>query len=210
MLGMAIDITDRKLAEEALRESEERYRLAIQAGRMYAFDWDVITDVIVRSEESTRIFGLTAEPIRLTKRELLARVHPEDRAMFINSIVECTPETPNTQISYRLLRPDRSVLWLERTGHAFFDEQGRMVRMIGMVADVTERKQAEDKLQEYERAVEGLEEMIVVVDREYRYLIANNKFLKMRHMTKEQVVGRFAHEVLNEGVFETVVKGKTG
>jgi PAS domain S-box-containing protein len=208
MLGLAIDITDRKLAEEALRESEERYRLAMQAGRMYAFDWDVITDVIVRSEESTRIFGLTAEPIRLTKRELLTRVYPEDRGTFINSLDECTPENPNTQISYRLLRPDGSVLWLERTGHAFFDEQGRMVRMIGMVADITERKLAEDKLQEYERAVEGLEEMIVVVDREYRYLIANNKFVKMRNMTKEQVVGRFVHEVLTKGVFEAVVKEK--
>ena len=175
---------------------------------MYAFDWNVITDVIVRSDESTRIFGLTAEPIRLTKRELLARVHPEDRAIFINSIVECTPENPDTQISYRLLRSDRSVLWLERTGHAFFEEQGKMVRMIGMVADITERKLAEDKLQEYERAVEGLEEMMVVVDREYRYLIANNKFLKIRNMTKEQVVGRFANEVLNKGVFEAVVKEK--
>ena len=208
MLGMAIDITDRKLAEEALRESEERYRLAIQAGRMYAFDWDVATDVIVRSEGSSRIFGLTAEPIKLTKRELLTRVHPEDRATFCNSLAECTPESPITQISYRLLRPDGSVLWLERTGHAFFDEQGKMVRMIGMVTDITEHKRAEDKLQEYERAVEGLEEMMVVVDREYRYLIANNKFLKMQNMTKGQVVGRFAHEVLNKGVFEGVVKEK--
>jgi PAS domain S-box-containing protein len=146
MLGMAIDITDRKLAEEALRESEERYRLAIQAGRMYAFDWNVVTDVIVRSEESTRFFGLTAEPIRLTKRELLDRVHPQDRATFINSLAECTPESPNTQISYRLLRPDGSVLWLERTGHAFFDEQGKMVRMVGMVTDITKRKLAEEAL----------------------------------------------------------------
>jgi PAS domain S-box-containing protein len=205
---IARDITESRRAEAVLSENEERYRLAIQAGRMYAFDWDVITDVITRSEESTHIFGLTAEPIKLTKRELLTRVHPEDRATFINSLAECTPESPNTQISYRLLRPDGSVLWLERTGHAFFDEQGRMVRMIGMVADITERKLAEDKLQEYERAVEGLEEMIVVVDREYRYLIANNKFVKMRNMTKEQVVGRFVHEVLTKGVFEAVVKEK--
>ena len=150
MLGMSVDITDRKLAEEALRESEERLRLAARAGKMYAFDWDVVTDVIIRSEEGAHIFGLTGEPTNLTKQKLLASVHPEDRAAFVNSIAECTPESPNTQISYRLLRPDGSVLWLERTGHAFFDEQGRMVRMIGMVADITERKLAEVALRQKE------------------------------------------------------------
>ena len=66
----------------------------------------------------------------------------------------------------------------------------------------------QDKLQEYERALEGLEEMITVVDREYRYRIANDKFLRMRKMTREQVVGRFAYEVLNKGVFEAVIKEK--
>ena len=66
----------------------------------------------------------------------------------------------------------------------------------------------QDKLQEYERALEGLEEMITVVDREYRYRIANDKFLRMRKMTREQVVGRFAHEVLHKGFFEAVVKAK--
>jgi PAS domain S-box-containing protein len=71
-----------------------------------------------------------------------------------------------------------------------------------------ERRLAEERLREYEQAVEGLEEMIVVVDREYRYLLANRKFLAMRHMTREQVVGRFAYEVLEPGVFETVIKEK--
>jgi PAS domain S-box-containing protein len=183
MLGMAIDITDRKLAEEALRESEERYRLAIQAGRMYAFDWDVVTDVIIRSEESTHIFGLTAEPIKLTKRELLARVHPEDRATFTNSIVECTPESPNTQISYRLLRPDGSVLWLERTGHAFFDEQGKMVRMIGMVADITERKQAEEALSRVgSRLIEAHEEERTRIARELHDDIGQRLVLLAWHL----------------------------
>jgi PAS domain S-box-containing protein len=150
MLGMSADITEHKLVEEALRESEERLRLAARAGKMYAFDWDVVTDVIIRSEESTHVFGLTGEAINLTKHQLLASVHPEDRATFVNSIAERTPESPNTQISYRILRPDGSILWLERSGHAFFDEQGKMVRMIGMVADITERKRAEEGLRQKE------------------------------------------------------------
>src|SRR5467141_1974495 len=146
MLGIKVDITERKLMEVALRESEERLRLAAQVGKMYAFDWDVATDVIIRSAEAAHILGFAGGPIGLTKRQLLASVHPEDRAIFITSNTERTPGSPDAQISYRLLRPDGSVLWLERSGHAFFDEQGKMVRMVGMVADITDRKLAENEL----------------------------------------------------------------
>jgi PAS domain S-box-containing protein len=69
-------------------------------------------------------------------------------------------------------------------------------------------KLAQGRLQKFEQVVDGLEEMIAVVDREYRYRMANNQFLKMRNMTREQVVGRFAHQVLNKRVFETVIKPK--
>lgn len=85
-------------------------------------------------------------------------------------------------------------------------ESGTPSRVVGVNIDVTDRKLTEEKLREYQRAVEGSEEMIVVVDREYRYLIANRQFLKMRNMTREQVVGHFAHEVLNPGVFEGQAK----
>jgi PAS domain S-box-containing protein len=88
------------------------------------------------------------------------------------------------------------------------DATGGIVGCSGIAREITEQKLAEDRLREYERAVEGSEEMIAVVDRDYRYLIANRRFLEMRNMTKEQVVGHLAHEVLNAGGFETPVKEK--
>ena len=140
----------RARAEESLRKSEERFRLAAQAGKMYAYEWDVASDVVIRSGDISGVLGVTGEA-SLTQQQLLAKVHPDDRALFTASVAERTPEYPDVQISYRLLCPDGSVVWLEKTAHAFFDEGGRMVRMIGMVANITERKLAEEALRESEQ-----------------------------------------------------------
>ena len=80
----------------------------------------------------------------------------------------------------------------------------------GVVAfrDITVSKRAETTLREYERVVEGLEEMILVVDRQYRYVIANRAFLNFRGMSVEQVIGQFAAEVVGQDVFASQVKEK--
>ena len=140
------DITERKRAEEALRESEARLRLAAQAGRMYVYEWDVATDATVRSEEYASILGLTGVSRSDTRQQFLSRVHPDDRAKFIAAVADLTPENPTTKISYRVLRPDGAVIWLEKSGRAFFDAQGKMLRMVGIVADITERKLGEEAL----------------------------------------------------------------
>jgi PAS domain S-box-containing protein len=72
--------------------------------------------------------------------------------------------------------------------------------------DITALEQATSRLQEYERAVEGVEEMIVVIDRDYRYLSANARHLQMRKATKEEVVGRFLYDLVGKEMFETVMK----
>ena len=74
--------------------------------------------------------------------------------------------------------------------------------------DITARKRTEERLREFERVVENLEDMIVVVNREYRYVLANRAFLRYRGMTKEQVVGRFLGEVMNPELFAAVVREK--
>jgi len=149
VVAMVEDITERKKAKEALQKSEERFRLATQAGKMYAYQWDVATDIIVRSANVASVLGSTSEA-SLTRQQLFDRVHPDDRSVFDAPVSQCTPEHPDVQMSYRMLRPDGSVVWVEKTAHAFFDEARRLVRMIGMVADITERKQAEDALRKSE------------------------------------------------------------
>jgi signal transduction histidine kinase len=82
---------------------------------------------------------------------MLKTVHPDDREKVVAATQGCTPENPNCRIRYRVLRPDGSAVWLEKNAHAFFDRNGEMVRMVGMVADITERRLAEDALSNVSR-----------------------------------------------------------
>jgi PAS domain S-box-containing protein len=151
LVGMTADITERKQVGEQLRESEERLRLAVKAGRMYAFEWDTETDVILRSEQCAEILNWIDDPTPDTGRQFISRVHPDDREAYVATETGPTPDNPAYQTTYRMLRPDGGVVWLEENGQAFFDGQGRMLRIIGMVTDVTDRKRAEEALSSVSR-----------------------------------------------------------
>jgi signal transduction histidine kinase len=148
---LAALVEERKRGQQELQESEERLRLAVQAGRMYAFEWDTATDVIVRSGRCADAFNWLDDPTHDTGREFAARVHPDDRQMYMTNDARLTVENPTYQISFRIVRPDGSVIWLEDSGHGSFDDQGRLLRTIGMVADITERKLAEEALSSVSR-----------------------------------------------------------
>jgi PAS domain S-box-containing protein len=118
---------------------------------MYAYEWDRKTDVIVRSAEFTHILGLKGDSKDTTCQQMLKTVHPDDREKILTVANACTPESPTCRVRYRVIRPDGSVVWLEKNALAFFDAKGTILRMIGMVADITERKLAEEAISSINR-----------------------------------------------------------
>jgi PAS domain S-box-containing protein len=136
--GTVQNISERRLVEEELRESEQRYNLAVHAGKMFAFDWEAATGVIVRSPQSASILTWMDNPRHDTDRQFVKQVHPEDREAYFSVGRDLRPENPTFQNRYRVIRPDGSIIWLEATGRAVFDGQGKTLRILGLVSDITE------------------------------------------------------------------------
>lgn len=184
------DISDRKRQEAILRESEERFRLAAQAGRMYAYEWDVATDRVALSGDFRAVLG-PIDTSNLTHKQILAKVHPEDLALVI-SACERTPESPDVEICYRLLGSDGSTVWLQKTAHAFFDQRSRMVRMVGMIADVSERKLAEEARHRHIALVESSDDAIISMN--------SDGIISSWNMGAERIFGYTEADVLGQPI----------
>jgi len=194
VLGLAHDLTDILQAQKALRKSEERLRAAAEVGRMYAWEWDLATDRVLRSDECVGILGLSeAERIGFAK-EYLNLVHPDDRARLWSLATSLTPNNPGYRTEYRRGRPDGTLQWLEESGHATFDRAGKMIRLVGVTADITERKRMDEKLRASEERSRRLiyaspVATIVTHGWEHRNEIVNDKFTALFGYTMEDVPG---------------------
>jgi PAS domain S-box-containing protein len=145
------NITERRRTEDALRESEQRFRLAAYAGKMFSYEWDAATDVVVRSGEYAEMLCTDRVTDVTTGQQISAKVHPDDREKVLAADAALTAEKPDLRVSHRMAGPDEGVIWVEKTGRAHFNEQGQLLRIVGMVADITDRKLAEAALADVSR-----------------------------------------------------------
>ena len=140
------DVTERKEAENALRQSEMYLAEAQRLSHTGSFGWRVASGKIIWSEETFRMFGYDKVP-SIKHATIFQRVHPEDRARVEQTIDRASSDGKDFEHGYRLLMPDGSVKHVHATAHAVTDASGG-IEFVGAVTDVTSRKRAEAELHE--------------------------------------------------------------
>jgi PAS domain S-box-containing protein len=154
------DITDRKAAEQALRDSEERFQLAVQGTDAGIWDWDLRTNVVYFSPRWKGMLGYEDDEIRDDFSEWESRLHPDERQLARDTIdAYLTGKTAEFELEHRLRHRDGSYRWILSRGAAVRDAAGRPYRMVGSHLDITHRKQAEARYREHEAQLIAAEEI---------------------------------------------------
>src|SRR5262249_35847952 len=149
VIGINIDITERKQSEALLKESEARLADALAAGQVMAFEWDAVTGRSQRSENAIDILGTEqGGGARSPRRDFLSHVHFDDRKTLKTHIGNLSPGKPSYTLNFRYVRPDGREVWLEETAKGEFDGTGRLLRIKGLTRDITNHKRAERALAE--------------------------------------------------------------
>jgi PAS domain S-box-containing protein len=189
----------RRAASLRLRENEARLRLALEAAQVGIYDWDIPRRRITWSQSVEPLWGFTPGECRGTYQEFAERVHPEDLPLVSAEIARCRAARERYSGEFRVVWPDGTERWVLGRGEFSFRRDGAAVRMRGIVKDVTERRQTEQRLRESEekfsKAFHASPAMIVISTRDGKNVDFNDAYAAFVGRPREQMLGKSSIEL---------------
>ena len=193
VFAAARDITERRKAEQEAQAGRDRLALAMTVAKAGSFDWNIITNVDVWSREKELLYGLRPGQFSGTHQDWEAFVFPEDRPR-VQALVDLAFQTGDFVAEFRIRRRDNGeIRWMNVRAKVVFGNDGKPLRMVGINLDVTERKQAEEKVLEASRYTRNLIEAsldpLVTISADGKITDVNEATEKATGMTRDHLIG---------------------
>lgn len=202
------DISDQKFAENALREAQWRLLDSQKTGRIGHVEYNFLTDKAIWSEMIYELYERDPKLPSPSYDEIMALHQPEDAKRLEACVNEAIKSAKPYQIDLKANLPSKKTAYYHAIGTPVTDENGRVVRILGTVQDVSERKLAEAQLAKYKKIVSSTRDGIALLDTNYRYLIVNDDYEKYSGRTGAELIGKTVAEYLGQAVFDSQIKEK--
>lgn len=180
--------------QEMCQFSDVHYRLAIEAANVGIWDWDVIHGQQHWTNECKGMFGLPPEA-DVSYERFISLIHPDDREFVCATIANGFQNPISKAMEYRVIWPDGSLHWIVGRGQSLCDEQGRTIRVIGVVLDITAQKRSEELQKAADRQLhdilESVAEAFIHLDSEWRFTYVNSQAMRIGQVhSREQIIGQ--------------------
>lgn len=186
------EIQQRQEAEANVRRSEQRLQEAQRIAHLGNWEWDLVTNRIYWSDEMYRIFGLKPQEIVPTYEEFHSRVHPDDREAIQRGVTEARASGAAYAPEHRIILPDGAIRHVRGMGVFEFDQEGRPLRIIGTIQDITDQKLALRALEEsehkYRAVLENASDGIVIASLDGKVLDVNRRIQTLLGYSREELL----------------------
>lgn len=219
-ISSARDISERMKTEKKLQANEERFRLAQNFANIGVWEWSPSTNEMLWSPQTNYLLGLYHQVGKPSYESFMGAIHPEDRARVQREMQISVSKVRKYELEHRVVWQDGTVYWVKTQGNVQRDKQGNVIKMLGVIQDVNQRKIDENKLKSSHKTLSdfkmALDEATIVatIDLQGYITYANENFADISGYTAQELIGRNydvlipKNQVLSDEVLSTIQSGK--